>query len=111
MAYCVAYLAVLYKIPLELVVNTNYLVPTGGSRTWKKRGAKDIKVLRIEDKGQITAAVSSAASGELLPLQVIFTGTTQRCLPKPSIGKSDCLFVGFHLTYSNTYLSTLETCQ
>jgi hypothetical protein len=54
----------------------------------KKRCAKDIKVLEIEDKHQIIVVVSFATSGELLPLQVIFTGTTQRCLPKSNIGKS-----------------------
>ena len=41
MAYRVAYLAALYKIPPELVVNTNqigmHLVPTCGSRIWKKK--------------------------------------------------------------------------
>jgi hypothetical protein len=71
MAYRVVYLAALYKIPLELVVNTNqtgmHLVPTDESQTWEKRGAKNIEVLGIEDKRQITI-ISSIASGELLPL-------------------------------------------
>ena len=77
----------------------------------EKRGAKNIKVLGIEDKRHITTGISTAASGELLPLQVIFTSTIQHCLPKPNIGKLDCLSVGFHLTYSTIYWSTLETYQ
>ena len=54
MAHRVAYLVALYKVLLELVVNIDqtgiHLVSTSGSQTWKKRGAKDIKVPRIEDK-------------------------------------------------------------
>jgi hypothetical protein len=41
MAYRIAYLAAIYKIPPKLVVNTNqtgmHLVPTYGSRIWEKK--------------------------------------------------------------------------
>jgi hypothetical protein len=86
MSYRVAYLVKLYSILRELVINTDQtgmqLVPTGRLHTWKRRSAKDVKILGIEDKRQITSYVSSSASGNLLPLQLVFTGTTPHCLPK-----------------------------
>jgi hypothetical protein len=95
MSYRVAYLVKLYSIPRELIINTDqtgiHLVPIGGSHTWERRGAKDVKFLGIEDKRQITACVSSSTSGDLLPLQLVFTGTTPRCLPKINTGQTSCL--------------------
>jgi hypothetical protein len=115
MSYRVAYLVKIYNIPRELVINTDqtgmHLVPTGGSHTWKKRGAKDVKVLGIEDKRQITTCVSSSASDDFLPLQLVFTGTTPRCLPKINTGQTSCLASRFDLVYSSTHWSTLETCK
>jgi hypothetical protein len=80
-------------------------------QAWKKKGANDIKILGIEDKHQIIVVVSSAASGEILPLQIIFTSTIQHCLPKPNISKSDSLSASFHFTYFGTHWSTLEIYQ
>jgi hypothetical protein len=88
-----------------------HIVPTCGSYTWEKRGAKDVKVLGVEDKRQITACISSSASGDLLLLQLVFTGTTPHCLSKINTGQASCLASGFDLAYSSTYWSTLETCE
>ena len=43
--------------------------------------------MTLRTNGQITIAVSSAAAGNLLPFQLIFTGTTQRCLPHMNVGR------------------------
>jgi hypothetical protein len=48
-----------------------HLVQTGRSQTWKKRGAKDIKVLDVEDKHQVTVVRSFVTSDDLLPLQQV----------------------------------------
>jgi hypothetical protein len=45
-----------------------HLVPTGGDRTWEKKRSKDIHVIRVENKKQITIVVSSAVDGCFLPL-------------------------------------------
>ena len=69
----------------------------GRECTWGKKGSKDIKVIGMEDKHQVTCCVSSVANGALLPMQVVFTSKTKRCLPKTHDAKI-CLDCGFHLT-------------
>ena len=49
-------------------------MPMAQEHTWEKRGSKDIKIVGLEDKHQVTTCVSSAANGTLLPMQIIFTG-------------------------------------
>jgi hypothetical protein len=82
----------------------------GKERTWEKKGSKDIKVTGMEDKRQVTCCVSSSSDGTLLPMQIIFTGKTKRCLPKTHVAKL-CLADGFHMTMSSNHWSNLETCQ
>src|SRR6185437_4472786 len=36
-----------------------------------------------DDKRQITGVLASSATGEMLPMQLIYEGTTQRCEAKP----------------------------
>jgi hypothetical protein len=71
---------------------------------------KNINVLGIRDKRQITIAVSFSTDGNLLPLQIIFIGSTIRCLPPRSVGKVYCLTTSFHFMYFTNYWSTLEKC-
>ena len=63
--------------------------------TWEKKGTKDVKVIRMEDKRQVTICVSLAADGYLLPFQIIFRSKTNRCLPKTAFA-TECLGSGFH---------------
>lgn len=58
-----------------------HLMPVS-KRTLGLRGAKQIRGVSIDDKRQITVNVAGAATGLLLPLQLIFKGTTTRCLPR-----------------------------
>ena len=115
MNYIIAYLVKVYDILLYLVINSDqtgiHLVPSAGGRTWDVKGVKDVKILGLEDKRQITCVVSSNASGELLPPQLIFIGTTNRCLPKYIVAKIKCLEEGWHLTFSTDHWSTLETSK
>jgi hypothetical protein len=72
MAHRVAYLVKTYNVLASLVINMNqigiHLVPIGGERTWENKGSKDIHVIKVEDKKQITIAISSAVDGSFLPL-------------------------------------------
>ena len=81
---CVYFIKV-HNIPQSLVVNSDqtgiHLVPTGGARTWDTKGIKQVSVYGLEDKRQVTVVVSSAATGEVLPFQVVFQGLTSRALP------------------------------
>jgi hypothetical protein len=114
MVHRVAYLQA-YNVLASLVINTNqtknHFVSTNGERTWEKKGSKNIFVFGVEDKKQITIVVSFAVNGRFLPLQIIFIGSTTRCLPQNSPGKASCLGARFHLTYFANHWSTLETCQ
>ncbi len=72
MGYKVVYLVKIYNIPPTLVVNSDqtrvHLVPIVRKRTWENKGTKHIKVLRMEDKRQITIVVSSTVDGLFLSL-------------------------------------------
>jgi hypothetical protein len=77
-----AYLVKAHNILATMMVNSDqtgiHIVPLGGARTWAKKGSKHVLVHGIEDKRQITCTVSSTIAGELLPFQLIFTGSTDR---------------------------------
>jgi hypothetical protein len=110
-----AYLMKAHSIPPTMFVNTDqtgiHLVSFGGARTWTKKGSKHVLVHGMDDKRQITCLVSSSAAGNLLPFQLIFTGTTDRCLPPRNIGRQECEDESWHLTYSNNHWSNLQTCK
>ena len=115
MAQRCAYLIEVHNISQELVVNTDqtgiHLVPTGGARTWETKGSKHVNVHGIEDKRQITVAVSSSATRHVLPFQVIFQGFTPWSLPPLNDGRHECINNGWHLTFSSNHWSTMETCK
>jgi len=75
MAYRIVALVKTYDIPKELVINSDQIVLhiwPSTDQTYDIKGVKDVKSLGKDDKRQITYTVSSAASGDLLPLQLIF---------------------------------------
>jgi hypothetical protein len=115
MAQRCAYLIKVHNIPQSLVVNSDqtgiHLVPTGGARTWDTKGIKQVRVHGLEDKRQVTVVVSSAATGEVLPFQVVFQGLTSRALPPLNDGKRECVDCGWDLTFSHNHWSTMETCK
>lgn len=44
-------------------------------------GAERVEIAALGDKCQITAILAGTLTGELLPLQVIYTGKSERCHP------------------------------
>lgn len=111
----VAYLVKAYNIHPAHVVNADqtriHLIPTGGSRTYKKKGIRDVAVAGKDNKRQITAVVSSAANGGVLPLQLIFTGKTQRSIPAGKAAQEVVKFDKWDLTASGNHWSNLETTK
>jgi hypothetical protein len=77
--------------------------PIGGARTWETKGSKHVLIHGVDDKRQFTVAASSAASGEVLPFQVIFQGLTSRSLPPLNDGRHDSNNAGWHLTQSSNH--------
>ena len=49
--------------------------------TLEVQGSKQIDMVGLDDKREVTALLAVSLSGELLPPQVIYAGTTQSCHP------------------------------
>ncbi len=115
MVYKITYLVKLYLIPACLVVNTDKTgirpVPTIGERAWESKVSKDIQILGVEEKRQVTLVVYSTTNGNLLLGQVVFTSTTHRCLPPSNEGKQKCINSGWDFTFNENHWSTLETTK
>ena len=90
------------EIPFDLIINwdqtgINY-VPVG-SWTMEKEGSKRVEIVGIDDKRQITAVFAGSLTGDFLPPQLIYKGTTQRCLPTVSFPPE------WHITFSENHWS------
>ena len=46
-----------------------------------EEGAKRVEVIAADDNRQITAVFAGTLCGDFLPPQLIYKGTTHRCLP------------------------------
>ena len=81
-----------YNIPDGLIYNcdeTNALFVPRANRTIAKCGTKRIRLIGVgKDKAQITCTLACTAEGDVLPVQYIFAGKSERCHPKipPSEG-------------------------
>lgn len=73
-----------YAIDPELVLNFDQtgisLVPAS-TFTYDNKNAKRVAVSHIEDKRQITGLVCSTLANKMVPMQLVFTGKTDRCHP------------------------------
>lgn len=106
-----------HKIKPELEVNTdqtqlNY--QHGTKQTWNEKGAKNVSILGIDEKRAFTLVPSISASGELLPFQAVFEGSSKRSLPSPKSRLYDeAMKRGFKFVPSGTktYWSNLNTMK
>ena len=105
----------------EFIINWDQtavsLMPTQ-HHAYHNKSEKQVPVLALDDKRQITAVVASAMTGELLPLQLIFGGQDknkkqQKSVPKLQSNLSDEVLQQeqFHLTQTKTHWSTLDSMQ
>ena len=68
----------------DLIINwdqTSIRYISVGSWTMEKEGAKRVEITGVDDKRQITAVFAGSLTGDLLPPQLIYKGTTCQCLP------------------------------
>ena len=72
------------NIPAELVINFDQTalsyVPTS-QWTIEQEGTKRVEIIAKDDKRQLTADFAGSSSGDFLPLQLIYEGKTDCCLP------------------------------
>jgi hypothetical protein len=101
----------MHTVHPSLVINLDQtgvkLVPSS-AWTYEKCNSSSVAVMGAEDKRQITACIASSLSGELLPLQLIFEGKTERSLPQRTAASIASLC---HLTFSDNHWSSQKTMQ
>jgi hypothetical protein len=68
-----------------------------------KKGIKRVEVAGASDKRLITAVFCGSATGDFLPVQVIYQGKTTSCHPKFEFPNN------WHITHSPRHWSTEET--
>ena len=95
------------EIPCELILNwdqTAMKIVPSSQWTMEKKGNKRIEIVATDDKRQITAVFACSLAGSFLPIQLIYKGTTPRCLPKNVSFPED-----WHLTYTANHWSNTAT--
>ena len=95
-------------IPFDLVINWDqtgiHYVPVG-SWTMEKEGSKRVEIVAVDDKRQITAVFAGSLTGDFLPPQLIYKGTTKRCLPGVNFPAD------WHITHSHNHWSNESTMK
>jgi hypothetical protein len=85
--------------------------------TYHNKEDKQVPVIGLEEKRQITAVVAGALSGELLPMQLIFTGQDknkkqQKAVPTLDLVTKDRVTTaGWHLTQTSNHWSTQDSMK
>ena len=96
------------EIPFDLVINWDqtgiHYVPVG-SWTMAKQGAQRVEIVAVDDKRQITAVFAGSLTGDFLPPQLIYKGTTSRCLPSIDFPPD------WHITCSENHWSNESTMK
>jgi hypothetical protein len=95
-----------HSIPQELIANIDQtgmkLVPAS-EWTMETRGSKQVPVLGLEDKREVTALFGISLANQLLPPQIIYAGKTKRCHPEVNFP------VDWNITHSTSHWSTKDT--
>ena len=83
------------QIPDKLVMNWDQsdiqLMPSS-NWTMEEQGSRRVAIEGLNDKRQITATLTVTLSGEMLPLQLLYTGKTDRCHPSYNFPTSFDIF-------------------
>ena len=91
-----------HDIPTDLIINLDQTPLSNvspGKYTFNMKGVKHVPIKGVDDKRQITTTFAVSASGDFLPMQLIYAGETKRCLPKFTFSRS------FHVTYTKNHWS------
>ena len=82
--YC-AKSVLLNQIPPTQVVNWDQTgvcyTPVGNQRTYEIKNSRDVSIIGKEEMRACTATMTSTLSGDVMPIQAIFPGKTERSLP------------------------------
>jgi hypothetical protein len=107
-----------FNVPKPLTVNsdqTGVVYSAGALETYAPIGSKQVEVIGKDEKRAFTLMVGISMSGEVLPFQAIYTGTTDRSLPTrnaPNYTKAtEELKFLFESSGNDTYWATMKTMQ
>ena len=67
------------------------------------KGSKQVDIVELDDKREITELLAVSLSGKVWPPQVIYAGKTTRCHSSVSVPD------GWHVTHSDNHWSTKAT--
>ncbi|EIW85803.1 hypothetical protein CONPUDRAFT_41018, partial [Coniophora puteana RWD-64-598 SS2] len=100
----------------SLLINfdqTQVIMADSTANTFEVEGSKQVEVLGKEEKRAFTAVLAISASGDVLPIQYIFKGSTNRSLPSASAPRmSEASDLGFLYSLNRlNYWSDLRTMQ
>ena len=73
--------------------------------TMEKKGTKRVKLAGLDDKRQMTAVFAATITGEFLPPQLVYKGTTRACLPDYKFPDS------WHVTFTYNHWCNEETVK
>ena len=105
------------SVAIELIVNTDQtqvIYAAGASETYDFRGSKQVEIVGKDEKRGFTVAVGISMSGDVLPFQAIFAGSTHRSLPKsnaPDYHKATQVLKFRFESGGSNHWSTLSTMQ
>lgn len=95
-----------HNVDAKLILNwdqTSLKYVPSGSWTMAEKGSSRVEVAGLSDKKCITGLLTVNADGDMLPLQLIYTGKTNRCHPTQPLPTS------FDVTHNPTHWSTETT--
>jgi hypothetical protein len=78
--------------------------------TWEKCSKKDVVQIGVKNKCVVTH-VSCITNGNLIPIQVVYKGKTNRSFARNLDAKKVVDHSGFTLVLFNNHWSNLHTCQ
>ena len=94
------------KVVPQMIVNwdqTGINVVPASTWTMAEKGSSRVPIAGLGDKRQITVTVAITMSGQMLPLQIFYTGKTERCHPSYSFPEGfDIWHTPNHWTNSDT---------
>ena len=102
------FMHLLFSFTADLIINmdeTGVRIVPAKETTMAKRGSRQVQVIGLDDKRQITAVMACSMSGDLLPLQVVYGGKTDKCHPRFDFPDD------FHITHSVNHWSNQTTTE
>ena len=94
---------------------TGVVLMPASKYTYSSKKSKQVPIVGKDDKRQITAVVASTLEGEMLPLQLIFTGQDHNKKEQKAVPQLDEVTAkrvrDWHLTQTSNHWSSLDSMQ